>query len=241
MLAAKRLPAQIEMQMIVMRRVIIGAEHRLEAFTRRRADVAQEGALIIAAVPALTNRDTPSVGENKCTNINGIGGGMFRAPSAASANDIAAGIAAHALNFDDAAAKRITRSGLKCLTRPERKRARQGAADGGDIGDRNPNAEQLYRSDSATAAAKALIGNRREARANPIKISNALLNIFVHRNRWLARHGIDRAPLWRANAGCDQNEQGKAVYAFQHDSKFTPIMVNKMQISYALDRPLKPD
>ena len=76
-LTAAAIPAHVDVQMIVMVGVVIGAEDQVEIITGTVAHLAQEFRRWLAALPLLLESDEFSAAQTEARNIESIGGGMF--------------------------------------------------------------------------------------------------------------------------------------------------------------------
>ncbi len=65
------------MNVIVVRRVIAGRQHRREIVASGQMNVVQEALLFRCAVPALLHRDLSPIGERKGGDVNCIAEGML--------------------------------------------------------------------------------------------------------------------------------------------------------------------
>ena len=65
------------MKMVVMRRVVIGAQHRLEPLAGAGVDQAQKLARLLVAMPALLDRDPPAVRQDEGRHVDRVAVRMF--------------------------------------------------------------------------------------------------------------------------------------------------------------------
>src|SRR3569833_4430577 len=88
-----------EVEMVVVRAVVIGAQHRAETLARGAVDRLEEVVNArVGRVPALLDGDSPPELQYERRDVDRIGDGMARQfLDAGHADDVAAGIAAHAL------------------------------------------------------------------------------------------------------------------------------------------------
>jgi hypothetical protein len=182
-LATEIIAAHVEMEMVVMRAVIIRAEHSTKALARTGADNTQEIAFLAAAVPALLDADPAAIGEHKCRHIYGIGMGMFGKPSRTCYR--AAAIATKCLNSNQFCAQHLFGCTGYAKLRPAGKFLCQLAphsaqisyielvATLGRIGKTDPGESDA--TNLAAAAAKILVGQGGEAGLCAAKFSHALL------------------------------------------------------------------
>src|SRR3546814_8979878 len=96
--AAVSVAAHVEMEMIIVGGVVIGAQHRAEPAAGRFVQGAQELLRALVAVPAAVEHDPPPVGEHEARDVDRVRRRMLRQPARAPAIDVAAAIGA--LGFD---------------------------------------------------------------------------------------------------------------------------------------------
>src|SRR6187402_1104747 len=101
-LAAVWPPAHIEMEVIAMVGVGVGAEHDVEAAAGGAVEIVQEGARLgVRAVPIVPDRDAAAVGKLKSGDVDRVGAAMFGQLVAFDIVDRAAGERAEALDLGD--------------------------------------------------------------------------------------------------------------------------------------------
>src|SRR3546814_537144 len=90
--AAVSVAAHVEMEMIIVGGVVIGAQHRAEPAAGRFVQGAQELLRALVAVPAAVEHDPPPVGEHEARDVDRVRRRMLRQPARAPALDVAAAI-----------------------------------------------------------------------------------------------------------------------------------------------------
>ena len=150
--------AHIKMKMIVMRRIIIGAQHSLKLAAGGFANTPEEICILSVALPARQHCNAPSIGQHKARHINGIGKSVFRKAGGGNAAHRAAGIAAHCVNAHKALAINIAGGLLHRPAHPGRKIAGQGALCGAQACNAGPCPGQQDGIDGRTSPRPAIIG-----------------------------------------------------------------------------------
>lgn len=166
-----------------MSRIIIGAQHGDEAAAGCIMDFMEKASLIFVTSPAIEHRHAPPVRQHKSANIDRIGVRMFGEFSRDSvvANDVAARIAAHALDAHDLTAEPTLRGGLHRPFNPAGERQRHFAPQRLGVGDTNSGCDlgQLQRANRRTTWAEILIRKRCECRSRTVEIDLALAHIGI--------------------------------------------------------------
>src|SRR4051812_15314118 len=100
-LAAKILVIILEVQVIVVRRIVIRAEHRPEPLAGRHMDDLEESPYVrIVRAPVILDRYPPAVLQDERGNIDRVGQRMTRQPLGGGTDRVAAGIGAERLDLD---------------------------------------------------------------------------------------------------------------------------------------------
>ena len=210
--------------MVVMRRVVIGAQHRLEPLAGAGVDQAQKLARLLVAMPALLDRDPPAVRQDEGRHIDGVAVRMFAQLPAA--GDRPAIIGAERLDLLDLRAEDDARGGLHAITRPGREIGRQVARHRAQPGGRHADVQQLDAVDRIASAAEIAVGQGGEGHCLRLQLGEALSR-FQRRLRWpgrsrrrahrlrrardlAARHQVAAASRQRHHA-CQKRSRGRAA------------------------------
>ncbi len=111
-LPAGALTALIEMKVVPMGLVVVGAQHDVEEPAGSVSDGAQERGLSGRPVPVLQNADLRAVSQGEARNVDGVGGRMLTPTPAVAVVEVAAGIRAEVLDAHDLLAEVLPR---RCL------------------------------------------------------------------------------------------------------------------------------
>src|SRR5665213_2181974 len=99
--AAHPIKTHIEMQMALMRCVVVGAENGMEIAAGADAHVVQELRLVVRAMPVFLYGHASAVTQHETRDIDGVGCGMLaQALMPMPADDVAAGKAAEVIDGD---------------------------------------------------------------------------------------------------------------------------------------------
>ncbi len=112
------------MEVIVVGRVVVGAEGDPEVGTGAGMHGAEKASLVPVAVPVPDDADRPAAPEREPGDVDRIGGSMLAADAAPQsiADDVPAWVAAQALDRGHRLAENIIRQGLHIVREPKRER-----------------------------------------------------------------------------------------------------------------------
>src|SRR5690606_6116629 len=99
--AAETVAAHVEVEMIVMGGVIVGAEHRPKAPACRFVQRAQKVLRRPVALPPAAEHEPPPVGKHEARDVDRVRIGVLRQPPRPAAIDVAAAVGAIGLDLHD--------------------------------------------------------------------------------------------------------------------------------------------
>jgi hypothetical protein len=194
------------MKVVAVEGVGVGAEDDPEAAAPRVVDRSKESAdVLVAAAPAVLDRDPAAVGEEEGADVDRVGAAMLAEPGAGAIVDRPAAVGAEALHLRDPASEPGLRGRLQRLAGPAREAERQRAGHRSEIGHRRADVEELDGADGAAAVAEIAVGEGFEADSFAAEVGAALEDIL--RRRLAGLDGWSRLMTARRDAGREKQGQ----------------------------------
>ncbi len=185
LLAAIRPRSHVEMHVVEMVAVSVGAKPHVEAAAPLLVHCAKEVSNVrVASAPPVKNSKPAAVRQDKCTYVDRIGATVLAEFLPCLPVQWPAAIGCQAFDLHDPASQPLACGRLDGFARPSRELPRCGASHCAEVADPRSDLEQLHGAKRTAAAAKHPIGQRPEAHAFAAKIRMALTRGLVRMERF---------------------------------------------------------